>query len=108
MEPISQEFENYLISNAHKLSQQDPSASAQLRQFFQHKDDVEKSVKDCDFEAPAETFEMIQSKTPPSLSDWHVGFIDDWQTDRNVWNVYAITMIKTDKYTSNQRKIGRR
>ena len=94
MERISPEFQTFLIDKAFALVHKDPCASAELRQFFIEKENVEKLVKDCQFEAPPKSFEVIRSQNPPSLNDWHT-FSDDWHADRNVWVVYAVILVKT-------------
>lgn len=53
MDVISSEFSDFLIAKGHELVHKDPSSSAELRQFFRHKDDVAKLVALPKFEAPA-------------------------------------------------------
>ena len=104
MEDISSEFEDFLIEKAHKLVHQDPYASPEVRQFFLETTDVQKLISKHKFKAPVKTFSIIQSNTPPSLDDWRE-FSDDWHMDKNVWVIYALIMVKTDKYLCfNHRK----
>jgi hypothetical protein len=97
MEAIPADFADFLITKAHRLAHEDPSAPPELRQFFKLKDDVEELVTDSKFEAPAKILDMVQSDTPPTLNDWHNGFSDNWNADKNVWVVYAVILVKTSK-----------